>query len=75
MTTKKGQAFGNAGEIMKRLAEKDKKASIIIMDEITNDKLEGLGFDAYINTACPRIAEDHFSRPLVNASDINEVLV
>lgn len=74
VTSKKGQVFGVAEEIKKKLENKDKKASIIIMDEITNDKLEGLAFEAYVNTACPRIAEDHFSKPIVNASDIEEVL-
>ncbi len=76
VTTKKGQRelLGAAENIKRRLEEKDKKASILIMDEITDDKLAGLKFDAYINTACPRIAEDVFSRPLVNAADVEEVL-
>jgi len=31
---------------------------IIVLDEITPDALSNLGFDAYVSTACPRIALD-----------------
>ena len=47
-----------AEEIKSRLVQRNKKALILIMDEITNEKLLGLKLDAFINTACPRLAYD-----------------
>ena len=76
VTTKKGQnqLLGNAENIMKKLEDNGKEAFIMIMNEINDDALLGIKAGAFINTACPRIAEDHFSKPFVNASDIDEVV-
>ena len=41
------------------------------MNEITDDKLMGLKVDAFINTACPRITDMPFSKPMINAEDID----
>lgn len=73
VTSKPGQfqLLGKAEEIKKRLKEKDKKAYIVIMDEITEDRLAGIKVDAFINTACPRLMDDTFSKPRVNAEDID----
>ncbi len=76
VTTKGGQRelLGNAERLQKRIQKRNKKAYIIVVEEITDENLHGIPVDAFINTACPRIADDHFSKPLVNASDMEEVL-
>ncbi len=75
VSSKKGQYdMAKAREIVKRLREKDKKAFIVIMDEISDAKLAGIRADAFINTACPRLADDVFKKPFVNASDVELVL-
>ncbi len=71
VTTKPGQSeLGRAEEIKKKLEEKDKKAYILVMDEITDARLLGLRVDAFINTACPRLMDDTFSKPMINADDV-----
>jgi 2-(3-amino-3-carboxypropyl)histidine synthase len=62
-----------AEEVKKVLEQRDKKAFILILDEITDGKLLGIRVDAFINTACPRIAEDKFSKPIINAKDIEKL--
>ena len=76
VTTKSGQnqLIGNAADIKSRLEKEGKSATIIFMDEITSEKLLGVRCDAFINTACPRIADMHWDKPLVNASDLDKVL-
>ncbi|MBI2971927.1 MAG: diphthamide biosynthesis enzyme Dph2 [Candidatus Aenigmarchaeota archaeon] len=72
VSTKEGQRelLGAAERVRQQLEEKDKKAYVLIMDEVTSAKLEGLKVDAFVNTACPRIMDDHFAKPLINAEDI-----
>jgi 2-(3-amino-3-carboxypropyl)histidine synthase len=60
-------------DVKRKLEERNKKACLLIMDEITNDKLERLGFDAYVNTACPRLVENVFNKPIINAEDVEKI--
>jgi len=70
VSSKKGQFnLAEAMKIKKYLENKDKKAFILIMDEISNEKLEGLKMDAFINTACPRIE----IKKAINIADLKEV--
>ncbi|MBI2579112.1 MAG: diphthamide biosynthesis enzyme Dph2 [Candidatus Aenigmarchaeota archaeon] len=64
---------GRAEKIVSYLKEKDKRAFIIVMDEITDNKLLALRLDAYVNTACPRLMDDHFTKPLINAEDVPKI--
>jgi 2-(3-amino-3-carboxypropyl)histidine synthase len=48
--------------LAERLAGLKKEAVIIAMDEVAPDELLNLGFSAYVNTACPRLAYDDQSR-------------
>jgi len=75
VSTKAGQKelLGKAERVRAYLKEKDKRAFIIIMDEITEQKLQALRLDAYINTACPRLMDDHFTKPLINAEDVPKI--
>ena len=76
VTSKKGQCelLGRADEIKALLEQHGRRAFVVIMDEITDAKLTTINADAFINTACPRLADDVFSRPFINADDLDHVL-
>jgi 2-(3-amino-3-carboxypropyl)histidine synthase len=76
VSTKPGQFdIKNAENAKKLLERKGKKAFILIMDNINSQILEGIDVDAFINTACPRIAEDKFAKPIINHTDLEEVFM
>ena len=61
VSSKPGQTRMNTAQNLKMLAEKHKKkAYIIILNEITPEKLKGFNLAAIISCACPRIAIDDF---------------
>lgn len=74
VSTKPGQInIQLAEKIKKDLINKGKKAYILVFDEIKPEKLEGIDVDAYINTACPRIAIENrtlFKKPILNPNEI-----
>jgi len=76
ISTKTGQKelLARAEDIKTRLEQNNKKAFIVIMDEINSDVLSQMKVDAFINTACPRVADDIWSKPLVNADDLDLLL-
>jgi 2-(3-amino-3-carboxypropyl)histidine synthase len=76
VSTKPGQKelLGVASEIKKKLEQSQRRAFVLILNEITEAKLQGIKADAFINTACPRITDETFSRPVINATDIDNVL-
>ncbi|MDD1684769.1 MAG: diphthamide biosynthesis enzyme Dph2 [Methanoregula sp.] len=55
VSTKSGQ---NRIELARRLAGLSLHAVIVTMKEVSPDELLNLGFAAYVNTACPRLAYD-----------------
>jgi 2-(3-amino-3-carboxypropyl)histidine synthase len=68
---KSAKTFGlllssKSGQCRKKLATRLKNlspgASIILIREISEMQLQNLGFDAYVNTACPRLTLDDQSR-------------
>lgn len=66
-----------ARELRKLLRWKKKDAALILMDKFDPDKLKSLGFDAYVSTACPRIAIDDmamYDRPLLTPQELEIVL-
>jgi len=66
-----------AKELRKLLRWKKKDAALILMDKFDPEKLRSLGFDAYVSTACPRIAIDDvavFDRPLLTPQELEIVL-
>ncbi|MBI5332184.1 MAG: diphthamide biosynthesis enzyme Dph2 [Candidatus Aenigmarchaeota archaeon] len=68
VSSKPGQTeITRARRIKEMLEKRNKKAFIIIMDEITSEKLLGIKADCFINTACPRILD---SMAVVNESDL-----
>ncbi|MDD4300237.1 MAG: diphthamide biosynthesis enzyme Dph2 [Methanomicrobium sp.] len=55
-----------------KLCSLSDKAYLISVGEITPDALLNLGFDAYVNTACPRLAYDdqaRYPRPVLSPSE------
>ncbi|MDD1715400.1 MAG: diphthamide biosynthesis enzyme Dph2 [Methanolinea sp.] len=55
VSTKPGQ---NRYPMARDMESRAKNAFIILMDEISPDELLNLGFGAYVNFACPRLAYD-----------------
>jgi len=45
-------------ELARRLVGLSERAFLVVMREVTPDALLDLGFEAYVNTACPRLAYD-----------------
>ena len=60
VSTKSGQ---QRMELARRLASLYPAAVIVTMREILPDELLNLGFDCYVNTACPRLAYDQVRFP------------
>jgi len=63
-----------AYELKERIEKEGKKAFIFAGNDINNSNLLGFDVDAFINTACPRIVEDEFSKPIINADEIEWIL-
>ena len=75
ISTKPGQFNMELALSLKKKIEKSgKRAFLFAGDSITPDNVSGFGVDAYINTACPRIVDDYFDKPVVNPEEI-EILI
>ncbi|MEM4114208.1 MAG: diphthamide biosynthesis enzyme Dph2 [Candidatus Micrarchaeaceae archaeon] len=79
VSTKNGQYNMNlAVLIKKKIEEKGLSAFILVSNTFDFDSLNNmLEFDAFVNTACPRIATDDTERlrkPLLSANELMEVL-
>jgi 2-(3-amino-3-carboxypropyl)histidine synthase len=71
VSTKTGQyKMKTALELKKKLTSLGKKAFIFAGSEINPGNLLPFKVDAWINTACPRIAEDEFSKPVINPDEL-----
>jgi len=65
-----------SGQMRREMAEKlaglSQNAYVITLREVTPDSLMNLGFDCYVNTACPRLAYDdqvRFPAPLLSPQE------
>lgn len=78
VSRKIGQARMEMATDLKRLAEdRGRKAEIFLMDLVSPDLLEGYRVDAWVNTACPRIAiEDYlqYKKPILTPPEFEIVL-
>lgn len=78
ISKKIGQARTEMARDLKGLAEKHgKQANLFLMDLVSPDLLEGYRVDAWVNTACPRIAiEDilQYKQPLLTPQEFEIVL-
>jgi 2-(3-amino-3-carboxypropyl)histidine synthase len=68
VSTKPGQ--NRMEEALKLKEELDKEAFVFAANELNPSNLLGYGVDIWVNTACPRIAEDRFERPVLNLGDL-----
>ncbi|MFO7872471.1 MAG: diphthamide biosynthesis enzyme Dph2 [Candidatus Undinarchaeales archaeon] len=72
-TTKKGQNRVKLAEKLKKMIEKEgKKAVILVFNTINPSDLINYRLDAYVNTACPRIAMDteQYDKPLLSPIEL-----
>lgn len=66
-----------AEKIIKNIREAGKKAYPIILDEVNSETLAHYRVDAFVNTACPRIAIDEsarFDKPVLTIPEMEIVL-
>ncbi|MCL5262299.1 MAG: diphthamide biosynthesis enzyme Dph2 [Candidatus Marsarchaeota archaeon] len=79
LTTKNGQHNAQlAGLLKKRIEEQGLSAAILTANTFDFESLNNMReFDAFVNTACPRLAvddTDRLSKPLLSANELMEVL-
>ena len=76
--TKTGQDRSTAADaLISAIKERGKKAYRLVVNEIGPDILAAYRVDAYINTACPRIAMDdsaRYSKPMLTVTEAEIVL-
>lgn len=75
LSSKPGQFFREIENVKDIVKKFNKRAYVIILDRITQENLEGLKIDFFINTACPRIIEDYFKKPMMNVNDFLNLAV
>jgi 2-(3-amino-3-carboxypropyl)histidine synthase len=78
VSTKIGQSNIDLAKSIKRMLSANEKESFILaLDEITPEKLMGIKADAWVNTACPRVAVENradFKGPILNPDELEEAL-
>jgi 2-(3-amino-3-carboxypropyl)histidine synthase len=78
VSTKPGQYIPKAAENAKREIEKaGRKAFVLVSNELRAiDIANFTSFDAFVNTACPRIMDDAsgFGKPIINVGMLRELL-
>ena len=75
VSTKTGQFNYALGEkIKKKLEKHGKKAYIFSGAELSPDRLLGYKVDAWVNTACPRIVDDHYEKQVINPEELDYLL-
>lgn len=74
LSSKSGQG---RRELAEKLVELHENAYLILIREVSEMQLRNLGFDAYVNTACPRLAMDdqrRFPVPVLSPTEFEIVL-
>ncbi|MFB6070880.1 MAG: diphthamide biosynthesis enzyme Dph2 [Halanaeroarchaeum sp.] len=59
-------------DVAEEIVNDDDSAYLITLDEVTPDRLRNFGFDAYVNTACPRVTTDdgpQFDDPMLTPQE------
>ncbi|HUV03295.1 MAG TPA: diphthamide biosynthesis enzyme Dph2 [Desulfobacteria bacterium] len=77
ISTKSGQiSLSEAIALQRKAVAKGLDAYLIALDEITEDRLLGFNVDVFVNTACPRVAEDfvQFKKPVLAINEFEVVL-
>jgi 2-(3-amino-3-carboxypropyl)histidine synthase len=72
VSTKSGQFnLKKAVEVRERLKSEGKKAFLFAGEELNPANLLPFKVDCWVNTACPRLVDDEFSKPVVNAEEFD----
>jgi 2-(3-amino-3-carboxypropyl)histidine synthase len=78
VSTKVGQMRMELAKQLRRLAEENgKRAEIVLLEDVHPDRLLPYDADAFVSTACPRIAIDdylRYERPLLTPVEMEIVL-
>lgn len=78
VSSKKGQKRMALAKTIKRRIEKSNfSADIILIDEVSPDKLYGFDYDSYVVCACPRIGIDdakRYKKPLLTPKELEILL-
>ena len=72
VSTKKGQERMKLTQ--KLSSELPGKVYILTGNELTPNNLIGLDVDCLVNTACPRLIEDHFHVPIISPTEVEILL-
>jgi 2-(3-amino-3-carboxypropyl)histidine synthase len=59
-------------EVAEEIVDDNDDAYLLTMDEVTPDRLRNFGFDAFVNTGCPRITTDdgpQFHKPMLTPGE------
>ncbi|MBL7056441.1 diphthamide synthesis protein [Candidatus Woesearchaeota archaeon] len=77
VSVKLGQySYNKAVEIKQKLEEKGKNAFIFVFDELNTMEMENFNFiEFWINTACPRIADDRDKKNVMDMADLENELI
>lgn len=71
VSTKSGQSHEQLSKrVVKELRDDNKEAYLFVADELSPAQLNDFPVDAWINTACPRLVEDDFDKPIANWSEV-----
>ncbi len=77
ITTKKGQMYKDVAEtIAKKIRDAGVEADIIVCDYFYPEYVEGMPYDAYVFTGCPRVPIDDYTRfkkPVLTVAEALEV--
>jgi len=77
LSTKPGQFKpGLAEDLAEKIRDAGAKAEVVVANNLDPNSLNNFMFDAFVNTACPRIADDQeaFGKPVLNPDMLEEVL-
>ena len=75
VSTKKGQFnLERALNLKEKIEKSGKKAFLFAGEAVTPDNVLGFDVDAWVNTACPRLVDDYFEKPVVNPDEL-EILM
>lgn len=64
------QQLDKALEFKGKIEKEGKETFIFVANEIKPESLIGFEVDVWVSTACPRIIDDHFDKPIVDISEI-----
>ncbi len=77
ITTKRGQMYREvAEEVARRIRESGVDADLLVCDYFYPEYVEGMPYDAYVFTGCPRVPIDDYTRfkkPILTVAEAMEV--